>query len=283
MKKGIVLIALGKRGYSFAAYNMAASIKYFNPAIHITVLTDGLKQLYNEDYFDDVILLPELAYHHNGFFSPGKIKAHIYEHLPYEHNIYLDVDGCVLKDITPLFDYFEKKKGFYFTQVMGEGKKGENIAYDLWANHADAWEFFNLKPDTIWRTLQSSFCFIKKQKQAEKFFGEIAHAHDTWNLTLKTQWGKCLPDELFYTGICAKKNLNPDAGIEVTFFGKDHVDNYQQIIDKHYVLSLWGAGGGQKIVKLRYVTWYDALMKKYTGNHIYKSHYIMDDKWISQK
>ena len=37
----ILLIAFGKRGYAYAAYNLAFSLKHFSPALKITILTDG--------------------------------------------------------------------------------------------------------------------------------------------------------------------------------------------------------------------------------------------------
>ena len=37
MTKGIVLLAFGKRGYGFAAYNLAYSIRAFNNTIPISI------------------------------------------------------------------------------------------------------------------------------------------------------------------------------------------------------------------------------------------------------
>ena len=42
MTKGIVLLAFGKRGYGFAAYNLAVSIRAFNKTIPITVYKDEI-------------------------------------------------------------------------------------------------------------------------------------------------------------------------------------------------------------------------------------------------
>ena len=101
MDKGILLIALGKH-YNKLAYNMAKSIKRFSD-IPIAVITDD-KEEFLLDAFD-IIIEPKLHDYLEGYaFNPFKFKTYIYDYTPFEHTIYLDVDGIALKDLTPLLE-----------------------------------------------------------------------------------------------------------------------------------------------------------------------------------
>ena len=99
--KGIFLVAFGKRGYGIAAFNLCCSIKHRNPNIPITLLTDGeaISQTNEIDRVVDNIII-----HDQPIQSPGEFKISVYDKLPYDYNLYLDVDAYASKDLMSLID-----------------------------------------------------------------------------------------------------------------------------------------------------------------------------------
>lgn len=286
--EGIVLVALGKRGYFFAAYNLAVSIKFFNKDIKIHLIHDGanIHQLGNTDCFDSQTLLGHDDCHNKlARLDPGKVKVNLYKWLPYYHNLYLDVDAICLKNLQPFIDKLKDETGAYFTDVRGIGGIDDVISYGIWAPNAKVWDFFDLKEDARFPAIQSSFAFIKKQKKAEMLFKRASKFYDMdFPLTdLSMQWGGTMPDELIFSAALAKENIQPKEGLRPIFFGKDvHPGGYSAIVSSYFLSSIYGNGKGKTLTKRMYIKWYDALMRKYTnGNHIYKAMYIMPDKHVN--
>ena len=70
----IVLAAFGKRGYFFAAYNIAFTIKHYNPKANILLIHDkGLTALpqHELDVFDKLHAIDEALTHPRGMFDAG--------------------------------------------------------------------------------------------------------------------------------------------------------------------------------------------------------------------
>lgn len=298
MKKdqGIVLFAFGKRGYAFAAFNMALSIKHFNKEIKISLFIDKAirKYIQYEGYFDNVVELNDSDIYSPGVgLDPAKVKTNLYDKLPYKENLYLDVDGCALKDLQPLIDLLSSKEGSYLTEVRSlntfDGEAGE---YHIWASNKDIWENYNLKKTDVFPAIQSSFAYIKKSKEAEKFFKAVKanfnKGFDTKKLLMR--WGSTVPDELIFSATCAKEGVNPDAGIRPIFFGwspmfVEYGLNFQRIKDDHYITAIFGNGNGiRTLTNKDYIKWYDKLMNKYgmaEGYAVYGSSEIMKDKHVN--
>lgn len=285
--KGIVLMAFGKAGYYYAAFNMAMSIKYFNPKIKITLLHDGshLDKLMHLGFFDKMVKIKNADLYDKGALCPAKAKIAVYNYLPYQHNLYLDVDGIALQDVEPLLDYCVEKDKPYLTEVRGTGKKKDVINYAIWTENGKAWDFFNLKEDSNFPAIQSSFAYIQKGSESKKIFDTAKRFYNKGfdKKDLKMQWGGTIPDELIFSGTCAKLDYNPSAGLYPIFFGWQFVDmTFTEIAEKHYILSLYGNGKGKTLTKLRYKEYYDRLIRKYSMNmgvsQPYKSLYIMRDK-----
>src|SRR4051812_43152634 len=123
MTEGVFLTAYGKRGYVWSAYNFAFSIKHFNPDVHITLYHDeSLFVHLPEDQhwvFDSLIKIPDEIKFSNGKIDPAKIKVSVYDILPYDYTLYLDVDAIALKDIQPIFQDLQRQGGYYYTHIMG--------------------------------------------------------------------------------------------------------------------------------------------------------------------
>lgn len=281
-------MAFGKRGYYYAAFNMAQSIKYYNPQINITLVHDGghINELHHLGFFHKVIQIDKNDLYDDGvLMSPAKAKINVYKYLQYDHNLYLDVDGMALQDVEPILTHCMEMDKPYLTEVRGSGKKGDKINYDIWAKHTVTWPFFDLDENASWPAIQSSFAYIRKCDESKKIF-DLANEYynkgfDTKNLTMK--WGGTVPDELIFSGTCAKLGYNPNAKIYPIFFGWQHVTiTLTQISDKYRVLSLYGNGKGKTLTKRIYIEYYDRLMRAICREqgvpYVYKSLHIMRDK-----
>jgi hypothetical protein len=284
MSKGIVLQSFGNYGYHYAAINLAASIKAHNPDVKITWFRHphGTEYIRKDtpNFFDEIIDLPDDVLH-----EPGWAKIDVLGRLPYDCNLILDVDAIVLKDITPLLDGLIKSKKTFITQIMGEGKKGEEIPYDIWAKHEHSYPFFELKDTDIWHTTQTSWFYAKKGKNVEKIHSELCKFWTKGfdkNL-LKNRWGRYMPDELFFSGVISKLKINAEIKEDVMFFGSRIVDFSE--VNRHYIMSLYGAGIGNSTTRMVYWEYYDRLMAKimrqHGYTHNYKGSYIQEHKIVN--
>lgn len=295
--EGIVLIAFNKRGYSFAAVNLAMSIRTFDPKMQITLLTDdkALGYINNKlnnwtGLFNNIKIIPDKVLYGPRGIDPAKVKTHLYDLLPYHHNLYLDVDACALKSLQPLMEHLKAQKGYYLTDVRGTGKFGEKINYGIWAPHAKIWPFYGLKKDAVFPAIQSSFAYIRKTKACEGFFQKLVdnYEKDYPIKDLSMQWGGTMPDELLFSVTCAQKKLIPDAGVRPIFFG-NVIDTIQpkELAARFYLLSIYGNGTGDTLTKLDYLEMYDRLMMKYYRDKGFEFRYkyplIMQDKHANNR
>ncbi len=259
-------MAFGKREYYHMAVHMAMSIKHTSN-LPVTLVHDrNVKELLPQwkQFFDEFKMIEGRHLYRMGVIDPGWAKCHIYEYLSYDHNIYLDVDGIVLKDLTPLFDCDK----FYATEVIGEGLINDDIPYSYWATNENVWGEFNLKVDQYYRTIQTSFALIRKSKDARGLFAKVKKNFNYPMDKLTYKWGGTMPDELIVGGTCAQINHNPSIGQSVVFFGnKDRDWTFEKITSKFYVNSLYGNGKGMTLVKEKYKDWYDRMMVKIAGKY----------------
>lgn len=292
MTKGIVLLAFGKRGYGFAAYNLAVSIRAYNKTIPITLFYDN--QAFNQveeskmGIFDQRIPLKEEQFYKDGRFDPAWMKINMYELLPYDLNLYLDVDALCLKDVAPLFEKIEKeKKNFFYTHIIGTHTidKGRDFAAMQWAWADDIWKHFKLSAEDVFYATNSSYQVIRKGAKAKKFFEHIRKNYENPIPVdkLRMKWGGWQPDELYMNASLCQLKVQAEMDIDVMFFGGDLRHNFTEIEEKFYFLSLYGAGfHNVSTTRSKYREWYDRRLFKHFKErgegHIYKVQYIMQDK-----
>lgn len=287
MTKGIFMIAFGKRGYMFSAYNFAVSIKHYNPEIPITIFCDDNLEYQlgqRAQIFDEKIKIPENILWRDGIFSPGRIKTSVYNYLPYDYNIILDVDGVALKDINPIFEQLIDKGGYYYAPLLGRHtiNQGREIKPMIWAYADTIWEKYLLDDDTVLPCINSSFQFVKKCDEAEDLFIQInKNFDDPIPLSqLKTQWGGNQPDELYIDIALAQKGVDPMLPEHYLFMANSlGAGPNAQISEGHYILSMFG---NKDQIRPRWKEYYDSTMIKIFRakgeNHIYKFHMIGADK-----
>lgn len=265
---GVVMLTFGKREYAYMAIHMAMSIKTFNEDIRIHIIDDGnLDQVplsYHKVY-DSRSSIKEEDLKPNGIMDPGYAKCMIYNYLPYQNNLVLDVDGLCLKDLSPLFDIDKD----YATIICGTGGIDDKINYSHWAPNKAIWDYFELGYDKTYSTIQSSMQFIRKSENTRVLYEMIKDKFFFPKEKLSNGWGHSIPDELVISGCAAKLEMDIDIGSEPIFFGWKNSDlSLSEISDKYYITSLYGNGKGNPLVKQRYRDWYDRLMvRKHTKHH----------------
>ena len=81
MSQGVIILSLKKPSYSQGAFNLALSIKHYNPSINITLVTDNEHQKHYrpEHYlvFDAIKTISPSHYISEGMFQPALAKINI--------------------------------------------------------------------------------------------------------------------------------------------------------------------------------------------------------------
>jgi hypothetical protein len=237
--KGIILLAWGKRGYGFMAYNLALSIKHFSPNVQITLYAqrECLIQVGDLSVFDNIIYSDQLI------SDPGRFKASIYKLLPYDNNLYLDIDALCLQDIEPLLNKLSDSDQYYSTFIHGVYDKYSPNEFPLmyWANKDVIWNHYGFTDEKLPAT-QSSIQFIRKCAESERLFETFESCFDNPIPleNLKHHWGGTQPDELYLNVALAKLGIAPHIGENVIWFGDNQSKRPFQVAVDYYFLSYYG-------------------------------------------
>ena len=288
----ITLAAFGKRGYFYAAYNLAFAIKHFDKDAKILLIHDkGINSLPPSELaiFDNLHQVDENVTHPLGLFDAGNVKLNVYRIATtyFKEYLFLDVDGIVLKSIKPWYDACVKNTGDFFTDVRGSGGIEDAINYSVWAKNEDIYSEFGLDKDDTWKAIQSSWHFAKKTKDNSAMFKDAVKLNLTTfkdRKVLLIKWGRCLPDELVLGGAIARRKLDPSVDFTPIFFPNPQKP-IQEVRDNYYLLSMFGNGKGHTMVKVDFKEFYDKFLLKEVFkpngmNFKYKNSMIMRDKMI---
>jgi hypothetical protein len=296
--QGVVLFAFGKIGYYHAAYNLAFSIKHFNKDIKIAAFFDSPEKAMGNcheltEVIDSIYPINPSHLSTNGKFDPGRLKVNLYEYLPFDSNLYLDVDGLALKDIAPLFDELKATGKTYASHTVGYHniKQGRNIPSMQWAWATDIWPHFGLKDDSTLPAINSSLQWIVKSDQVAALYSTAKHFYEENPLPLnrlRMKWGGGQPDELYMNAALAIHELDP-AATAVGNSGKAEEGfihfsmargyTYQEVTEKFYLQSYYG---GRGFTSRFYTEWLDRLLNKMHSEHG-KIHQYKIDRIIGQK
>lgn len=282
---GVVLLAFGKQPYYGAAYNLAYSIKRYNKSIEIAIIHDGMYCI--DDLIEVADIFIELKSEHlytNGKFDPGKAKIFLYDYLPFEHNLYLDVDGVALKDIQPMIDSAIASGKQYAAHVMGYHTidKGNKIESMVWAYANDIWQKYNLSDTTILPAINSSWQYIQISPKAHALY-KIAQDFYVNNpievKKLRFQWGGGQPDELYMNIALAKLEMDPMLSDDFIYLVNKRELTYAEVVNKFYIQSYYG---GQGFTPVFYTDWLDRTLRKWMSEDG-KIHKYMINRIISYK
>ena len=276
LSSGVVLFAFGKPAYYWATFNLAFSIKYHNANVKVAVFTDDIDKfrgsVYNMDYFDSINQIDINDLSTNGKFDPARLKLSLYKYLPFDYNLYLDVDAIALKDMQPMIDELISADKFYVTHTVGYHtiKQGRNIPTMQWAWADDIWKQYNLSDKAILPAINSSMQFIFKGDQAKKLY-ETAYQLFQNPIPLeklRMKWGNGQPDELYMNIALAKLEHDPafknDGVVGKSESGFIHFAmrrslTYEEVIENYYLQSYYG---GVRFTPLFYTEWIDRILKK---------------------
>lgn len=300
---GVVLFAFGKPHYYGAAYNLAFSIKRFNSGLKIALFVDDMSKVHGyanglADYVDSInqINLNHLVT--GGKLDPGKLKVNLYDYLPFEHNIYLDVDAVALKDLEPMINELINAGKDYISHTVGYHtiKQGRAIPSMQWAWADDIWQHFELSESAVLPAINSSIQYIRKGIKAEKIYIIAKDYYENKPLPvqkLRMKWGGGQPDELYMNVALAKLGLDPAIipvgqtdGSENGYihFAMQRRLNFEQITERFYLQSYYG---GQGFTPLFYIEWLDRLLKKWFSEsgkqHIHFINRITSNKYAGNK
>lgn len=292
---GVVLMAFGKPQYYWAAYNLAYSIKKFNKAVQIALISEPITKgaLYYcpdiSSVVDVYVDLPSDNLYTDKKLDPAKAKLLMYGLLPFQENLFLDVDAICLKDIEPLLNHLSSSDKNYQTLVIGSHKieQGRDIKSMQWAWADDIWSTYNLDQDATLPAINSSIQFIRKSEQSESLFNIASDLFLTKPIPvhkLRSKWGGGQPDEL-YTNV-AMCLLGIDASIDV----KSVYITHKRELDINTILSdyyIMGYFGGQGFTPRYYVEWLDRCMKVWMRQdnitHKYFINRIIEHKYVTGK
>lgn len=286
----VVLAAFGKSGYGYAAHNLALSLRHhgYKGQIYLYAQRETLDAI-NPALFDNIIFLEEHEYTYRGRFAPGYGKINVIAKLPFEENLFIDVDSLCLQPIEPLIETLKHKD--FSTIWMGEGYYKQDISYDPWANHEYAWSYFDLPYDRKWTTTQTSMVWIRKNEKTQQIVRDLQYYYEKGYSPsgLKEAWARqYIPDELIFSGVIARHYLDIKMGIEPVFFGvinnPDRSLQRHEIEKKYYFLSMLGGAANKSLTLPKFQEWYSAMGRVISKTHnipFFDHKYVMIDKLLN--
>ena len=300
---GVVLLAFGKPQYYWAAYNLAFSIRKHNPNVNITVLFDDkLKGLSHcpefMKYINDIGDIDADDIYTNKKLDPGKVKMNLYKYLPYDRNLYLDVDALALKDIQPIIDELSQSGKDYISHTVGYHTidKGRDFKQMQWAWADTMWEHFNLLSSYVMPAINSSIQWIVKGSQSEAIYRTALDLYTNNPIEtkkLRMKWGGGQPDELYMNVALAIHGIDPALkkyeqikGSEggVIHFSMQRGLTFEEITENYYLQSYYGGAGFTPIF---YINWLDRMLnadfKAIGQRHIYLISRIAQNKYADGK
>jgi hypothetical protein len=290
---GVVLLAFGKPQYFWMVYNIAYSIKRANKNIKIALVSDIGTRAVNyvpelSQFIDLHVELQAQDMYTNKKLDPGKAKVLLYDYLPFDNNLYLDVDGVCLKDLQPLIDTLVDSGIDYGTSIHGTHTldHGRDFKQMVWSYADEFINHFNIKEDAMLYGINSSVQFIKKgdvcanlfKVAADQFINNPMPLHK-----LRMKWGGGQPDELYFNAALCLTETTPH-NIEAVCFQMKRELTFDQIENSFYVMSYYG---GKRFTPMFYIEWLDRLMKSWMQQDGKKHNYlftrITDYKYVDGK
>lgn len=208
LKRGILILALGKEVYGKFAYNLALSIKA-EDNIPIAIIHDNnsLNQVKNDGLdgiFDHFIPVKEEDVCYNGEFMPSRFKTKIYNYSPFNETIFIDADSVWIpgKKVEWLF-YEINKLNFDFVPsvfTLYERNESKDRLFYSWGNKKAIFDHFNI--DKAYG-FSSYLMYFKKNDINYKFFNKSEEIYDYLidkDYLFKYKWYQNqIPDEIAFS------------------------------------------------------------------------------------
>jgi hypothetical protein len=300
---GVVLLAFGKVQYYWAAYNLAFSIKKFNKNIRIALIAEDKGKAISQcpelrEYIETFADIVQEDIYTNNKLDPAKLKVKLYNYLPFERNLYLDVDAVALKDIQPMIEELAQSGKDYISHTVGYHTidKGRDFKEMQWAWADKMWAHYELGADTVMPAINSSMQWIIKGEKAAALYAKAQELFFDNPIPLKDlrmKWGGSQPDELYMNIAMAILGIDPALKeydkVKTSEGGMIHFAmqrglTYQEVTEQFYLQSYYG---GNRFTPLFYVDWLDRILKAdhqaIGKRHIYLINRIVQNKFADGK
>lgn len=274
--KGVLILALNKQSYACAAFNLALSIKHFNPDLHITLISDNNHHhCFKTEHYSPFNFIAEIDKDdslNEGKFCPAKAKLSLYKYSTYSETLYIDADSICFKNLDSLFEKLNGNK--FKSNVVND--------YTQWTDSDKFKDFFGVQQG---QAINSSWIYFEKQgeeifKTAQKYYDQKFPIEK-----LKQKWGNSLPDELFFNGALEKLKIYSEVHYPVMFFD-DRKDerSTSKLQEDFYFMTFYG---NDNSTRLHFREWYDKYMfnicTKYGIAHSFKMGNIIANKHVLTK
>lgn len=285
MSKGVYILALGSPTYVQWAVNLAASVRYYSPALHITLLHDGCfnrlidveKGLFDSN---EVVNLCDYT-DKKGMFQPGKAKLNLYKYFKHDENLFIDADSICIDGLDRVFE--DCKDLNVGLQVYNVATNKDNWACK-WASWEQLKELYGIKDGDSVQEINSSIIYSKKNKEAKKFWDKAAK---NFIENFESLWGKRFPDELAFdvatVGIdCKIKGSHDHYPVTMT----SRINNENLTIGKLKaiapIMSYWGGKSGNNVAHYRnYDLQANMIHRAILGKtNVYKYDFLVKDKLV---
>lgn len=277
--KGILLMCFNSQTYGKFAYNMAHSIRYYTDLpIHLLCDRESIEGIDTSVFSSYEII--DFERNEFGRIDNCLAKISLYERSPFDETLYLDVDGIMINNPEDIFKQLEGE--IIWTQPMGKGTKTENITY-TWADNEIVWSRYNLPEETVFNTTQTSIIYFTKD--AKLFFDVLKenYGNKLNKQEYREMWGRSSqhPDELYYSVTLAQMGIDLKEFRPVFF--PEKIETVTNILNKYYVLSMYGGNNVKPYAKSLYDRVMQSLLNKIGRNHYYKVEKLYKNKFINIK
>lgn len=234
VSQGVTLLAFGKPIFFEFAFNMALSLRKHSPKLQIQLICDQyIKEIGDRSKIFDIITpLSHSDFTENGRVQAGKAKLSMYKYFHFDETIFLDVDGVLLQDITPLLSQQDDFK----------------IQRDVmhWIDdHQAAGEKYDFDGDVV--GCNSSIMFIRKSASTEKLFADALMAMSQPIEKASRSWFENMhPDEL-YLGISMVMNNTKNVYFDPVYpvYFRRRIDykttgTLSDVKTNHFVVGVYG-------------------------------------------
>lgn len=242
--RGIIVLALRKPAYLAAAFNLALSIKHYNPSLPITLLSDathpGVYRAEHYAVFDQVTTIAEDDCTDDGRFCPGKAKLSLHKYANFDQALYVDADSVCCRNLDPLFE-----------RLLGQPFKSQRIRnYSQWTDAEYFRSFFGVEPG---QTINSSWIYFENDtvfRRAAQYYAKKFPLDQ-----LNQNWGASLPDELFFNAALESLGVDSRSDVPVMYFDfSDDPRSIPEVIASHFFVTFYGNAGSTRPLLRQ---WYD--------------------------
>lgn len=281
MKHGIVIIALGYELYGSCAYNLALTIKAYDPLINICIIHDNnaIKHLTPQElsFFDKLIEADKNDYTIRGKKEYQRLKVCVDIYSPYDLTLYMDADNAWFPG---------KKVSWFFGELLGREfvigqngyydialKKISRLNYTFWAadSEPETMVKYHELTNNIPQTVSGLFAF-KKSSATKKIFEEARKVYDDPKAPCMP-WAGGKPDEYCFNVALSKAGFQQEDK-HIFFFKNINGSLRENEVYQYY----WGIATGGTPVPKEVATLYNRIVNKCSHKLGIESRHYHKDK-----